>query len=439
MDTRYAKLGDAHVAYRVFGEGPTDLLLFLGEYIPVDALDEEPRYARCLRRLASMGRVIVFNRRGSGLSDAPDGPLTVEQNVEDAVAVLDDVGADRAVAFGWNVAGPPAMFFAADHPDRTSALILAQTQARLLDAPDYPIGLPESVLTNTAEQATSTTGSADFDFLTVFAPSVATDERFRAWWDKVGHRGASPSRSRELWMMFIASDAREALPRINVPTLVLTRKTGLGIPMSRFLADNIRGAQLAELPGTDLMWWVGDADAFLDEIEAFMGGQGVAPRSKRKLATVLFLDVVGSTERVASMGDRRWRDVLGTYHEIAQREVERVEGERVGTAGDGVLATFEMPADAIRCAQRIKEAIQAIGVDIRAGVHTGEIDIVGDDVAGIGVHIAARVMSSAEPGEVWVSRTVADLVTGSGFSFDDRGEHELKGVPGRWALYAVNA
>jgi class 3 adenylate cyclase len=438
VQTRYAKVGGSHVAYVEFGEGPVDFLLFMGEYIPVDAIDEEPRYSRSLRRLGSMGRVIAFNRRGVGLSDPPDGALTLEQHVEDGVAVLDDLGVERAVAFGWNVGGTATMFFAADHAERTSALILAQTQARIVEAPDYPIGLPASAIATTADMTTATDQEGQFDFLTTFAPSVAQDERFRAWWVQVGNRGASPGRSRELWEVFIQSDARAALPRISAPTLVLTRVSGLGVPMSRYLADHIRDAKLVELPGGDLMWWLGESDAFLDEIEVFLGGQtSAASRPKRKLATVLFCDLVGSTERAASMGDKRWRETLGTYHNLAQREVDRLNGERISTAGDGVLATFDMPADAIRCGQRIAGNVQALGIDVRVGVHTGEIEIVGDDVAGIGVHIASRVMSAAGPGEVLVSRTVADLVTGSGLTFDDRGKHELKGVPGSWRLFAV--
>lgn len=437
MQTQYAKVGDAHVAYVAFGEGPIDLLLFMGEYLPVDALDEEPRYSRCLRRLASIGRVIVFNRRGVGLSDAPAGPLTIEQNIEDAVAVLDDVGVDRAVAFGWNIGGAATMYFAAEYPARTTALILAQTQARILEAPDYPNGVPESVLANTAEQTTATDQQSDFDFLTTFAPSVANDERFREWWVRVGNRGASPTRSRELWRLFIESDARPALPRITAPTLVLTRSSGLGIPFARYLAENIAGARLVELPPGDLMWWLGNSDAFLDEIEAFLIGTGVKIRAQRKLATVLFVDVVGSTERAVALGDRRWREHLATYHELAQRELIRWGGVEVSTAGDGITATFDMPADAVRCATQIAGGVRALEIDVRAGVHTGEIEVVGDDVAGVGVHIAARVQSAASPGEVWVSRTVADIVTGSGLLFEDRGEHDLKGVPGRWKLFAV--
>jgi class 3 adenylate cyclase len=437
VQTQYARVGGSHVAYVEFGEGPVDFLLFMGEYIPVDALDEEPRYSRSLRRLGSMGRVIVFNRRGVGLSDPPDGPLTIEQHVEDGVAVLDDVGVERAVAFGWNVGGTAAMFFAADHAERTSALILAQTQARIVEAPDYPMGIPASAIAATADMTTATDTESEFDFLTTFAPSVAHDERFRTWWVQIGNRGASPKRSRELWDVFIQSDARDALPRISVPTLVLTRVSGLGAPMSRYLADHITGARLVELPGGDLMWWLGDSDEFLDEIEVFLGHAAPTVQPRRKLATVLFCDLVGSTERAASMGDKRWRETLGTYHNIAQREVDRFNGDRIGTTGDGVLATFDMPADAIRCGQRIAANVQALGINVRVGVHTGEIEIVGDDVAGIGVHIASRIMSAAGPGEVLVSRTVADLVTGSGIVLDDRGKHELKGVPGSWRLFAV--
>lgn len=441
MKTEYARVGDAHVAYRTLGEGPIDILMFLGEYIPVDSLDEEPRLARALRRLSSLGRVIAFNRRGVGLSDPPDGPLTMEQQVEDALAVLDHSGTAKAVVFGSNVAGPAAIQFAADHSDRTSALIIANTYARLVEAPDYPIGLPEALIATTADQTTMTDpGTEDgFDFLSAFAPSVANDERFRAWWDQAGHRGASPARSKELWRLLLTSDSRDALERITAPSLVMGRADIItnGGELTRYIADHIADARLVMFPGNDLIWWVGDSDAYLDEIEIFLGGAGSAVRPQRKLSTVLFFDVVGSTDAAARMGDRRWRDLLGTYIELARREVDRAGGQLVSTSGDGVLATFDMPADAVRSATRIAGGVGALGIAIRAGVHTGEIEILGDDVAGIGVHIAARVMAAAGPGEVLVSRTVCDLVTGSGLRFEDRGEHELKGVPGRWSLHVV--
>jgi class 3 adenylate cyclase len=366
--------------------------------------------------------------------------MTIEQNVEDAIGVLDDLGTERAVAFGWNVSSAPTLLFAADHPNRTSGLILANGNARLTRAPDYPMGFPEELLATTADQTTSTAGSDQFDFLTTFAPSVATDDRFRAWWDQAGHRGASPARSRQLWQLLITADVRDALPRITAPTLVLTR-SGLADPsLARYVAEHIADARYVEFPGSDLMWWVGDSDSYIDQIETFLASVvGSAPRARRSLATVLFIDVVGSTERASALGDRRWRDLLATYHELVRREVDRHTGDCVKTEGDGVLATFSMPADAIRCAVTLTGQVRALDFDIRAGIHTGEIEMLSDDVAGIGVHIAARVLNAAAPGEVLVSRTVADLVTGSGFVFDDRGEHDLKGVPGRWGLFAVKA
>ncbi len=439
MRTQYARVGKAHVAYRVFGDGPVDLLLLLGEYLPVDAIDEEPRYSKSLRRLTSLGRVITFNRRGVGLSDAPDGPLTLEQQVEDAVCVLDAAGSERAVVIGSNVSGPAAIRIAADHPGRTSALVLMNTWARLVADDDYPAGFPYAVVATTADRTTATE-QTDFDFLTTFAPSVAQDERFRAWWEQAGNRAAGPARARELWQLIIDSDVRDVLGAIAAPTLIVQRahiRIGHYPELGRYLRDHIPGAHYVELEGEDLHWWIGDTDPILDEIETFVTGTGVALRAQRRLATVLFLDVVGSTERAVAIGDSRWRDVLATYHDVAHRSLSRWGGSQVGTAGDGVVATFDMPADAIRCGRDIAAGVRALDIDIRAGVHTGEIEIVGDDVAGIGVHIAARVMSAAAPGEVLVSRTVSDLVTGSGLTFEDRGEHELKGVPGRWGLFAV--
>jgi class 3 adenylate cyclase len=435
VETKYVRIGDGHVAYRVVGEGPNDLLLFIGEYLPVDALDEEPHYSRVLRRLSSLGRVIVFNRRGIGLSDAFEGPATQEQYVEDGLAVMDAVGSSRALAFGWNVGGPAAIAFAVEHADRSSALIVVNTSARLIAAPDYLIGFPEELMEQTAQQTTAIDPDerGGFDFLQTFAPSVATDERFRRWWDSAGNRGATPARSRQLWRLLLETDVRDLLRDVSVPTVVMHSSLGT-TAHGKYIAEHIPGARFVLLPGHDLMWWLDDADAVLDEIETFIGA---AARPRRKLATVLFVDVVQSTERAASIGDRKWRDVLETYHGIVQRAVDRYGGTRVGTSGDGVLATFEMPADAIAGAQQMTNDVRALNIDIRAGVHTGEIEIVGDDVAGIGVHIAARVMDAAGPGEVLVSRTVSDLVTGSGIGFEDRGEHELKGVPGQWGLFAV--
>ena len=433
MSTKYAKLGDAHIAYTVGGEGPPDILLLLGEYLPVDSMDE-PRLARSLRRLSSMGRCVTFNRRGVGLSDPPEGRFTIEQFVDDMLAVLDACEIDSAFVLASNTSGPTAIRFAAEHPSRTSGLILVNTYARLAEDESYP-GMATDFMRSTMEQTTDTAG--EFNALELFAPSVANDERFRTWWEAAGHRGASPSRSRDLWRQLMESDERRTLERITSPTLCIHR-AGIGLAgVSRYLAEHIADAKAITLPGEDLLWWVGDSDAILDEVESFISGASVASRPRRRLATVLFVDLVGSTERAAAIGDRRWRDVLGTYQELAEREIARAGGDRVGSAGDGVVATFDMPADAVRAARRISDEVGALEVEVRAGVHTGEIEVLADDVAGIGVHIAARVMSLAQPGEVWVSRTVVDLVTGSGLKFEDRGAHDLKGVPGRWELAAL--
>jgi class 3 adenylate cyclase len=440
MQTRYVKVAGSHISVGTMGEGPPDILLLVGEYIPVDSIDEEPRYARCLRRLASLGRLIAFDRRGTGSSD-PIETVSLEGHVEDALGVLDAMGTSSVVVIAWNVSGPTAMRLAAEHPNRVDALVLLNTYARLAADDDYP-GIPREFLASTGEQTIDVDNvGGEFDFLSQLAPSVAGDERFRQWWDRVGQRGASPARSAQLWSLILDFDERENLPRITCPTLVVARDTVGVIPnkVAKYVADNIVGARYVELPGSDLMWWVGDSDPILDEVETFLTASGSRVRAQRKLATVMFIDVVESTERAARMGDARWRELLGTYHDIAQRSIDRWGGKRANTAGDGVVATFDMPADAIRCAQQIEGDIGALDIDIRAGVHTGEIEALGTDVAGIGVHIAARVMGHAGAGEVVVSRTVADLVTGSGIAFADRGEHELKGVPGRWQLFAVTS
>lgn len=331
------------------------------------------------------------------------------------------------------------MRLAARHPERMSALVLINAYPRLTRTDDYPHGWPADIATTTAQRtvATDQADKGDFDFLRVFAPTVADDARFRAWWDRAGNRALSPGRAADFWQLVLTSDERDQLPKITSPTLVVHRTTVWPADGSRHVADSIHGARFIELPGADLMWWVGDADRVLDEIEIFLAEIGGGLRALRKLATVLFFDVVGSTEVAARMGDRRWRELLETYVDVARREVERGGGQLISTSGDGALATFEMPADAVRTGTRIADAVRALRIDIKAGVHTGEIEIVGDDVAGLGVHIAARVMAEAGPGEVLVSRTVCDLVTGSGLRFEDRGDHDLRGVPGSWRLFAV--
>lgn len=442
MDIRYVKVGESHVAYRVFGEGPPDFLLFTGELLSIDAPDEEPRYARSLRRLSSFGRVIMYNPVGLGLSDASDQVATIDSHSEDAAAVLDAVGSARAVAMGWNIAGPSAIRFATKHANRTSALVLINTFARLLADTDYE-GLPENLVLETAQRTTDTgteTIPAEFDFLSMFAPSVAKDKQFRAWWDQAGHRGASPANALRQWELMMRADVRDDLAVVSVPTLVVHRADVYGPPsmLGRYLAEHIQGARYVELPGNDLMWWVGDSDSVLDEIEVFVRSAGPSPRPRRKLATVMFVDVVGSTEHAASMGDSRWKALLATFRELVARNLGRFQGKEVTTTGDGVLAIFEMPADAVRCARDVAGQVGALGIEVRAGVHTGEIELLGDDITGIAVHLAARVTDAAGPREVLVTRTVTELVAGSNIVFSEKGTHALKGVPGEWPLFAVS-
>jgi len=441
MDIRYVRVGDSHVAYRVFGEGPPDFLLFIGEMLSIDAPDEEPRYARSLRRLSSFGRVIMFNQRGMGLSDAGDRPPSIDTHSEDAAAVLDAVGSTGAVVMGWNISGPSAIRFVATHANRASALVLINTFARLLVDVDYE-GVPEHVVRDAAQRTTDAgieAPSAGFDFLSNFAPSVAADQRFRAWWDQAGHRGAGPANALRQWELMMRADVRGDLAAVTVPTLVVQRADVFGPPsiLGRYLGQHIRGARYIELPGSDLMWWVGDADSVLDEIEIFVRSAGPSARPRRKLATVMFVDVVGSTEHAASIGDSRWRALLATFRELVTRNLGRFQGQEISTTGDGVLAIFDMPADAVRCAQDVAGQVGALGIDVRAGVHTGEIELLGDDITGIAVHLAARVMDAAGPGEVFVTRTVTELVAGSDLVFSEKGRRALKGVPGEWSLFAV--
>jgi class 3 adenylate cyclase/pimeloyl-ACP methyl ester carboxylesterase len=414
-----------------------DLLYF--EEIPVDMLDDEPRLAAALNRLASIGRVVAFNPRGLGLSDPLERPgaPTEDERLEDAIAVLEQIGCERAVLLGLAFMAHTAIDFAARRPERTRALVLVNGRARWRWAEDYPFGFP---IDDEDEAIRSVVDPDRPPEARVFepAPSLAGDVAFIRWWERAGHRRASPSVAAAVLRDRMHIDMRPVLPRIQAPTIVIQRSDVAMLPVEhgRWLAANIPGARLVEFPGTDLIWWIGDFHPIAQEIEAFLT-EGQMRSARRSLATVLFADVVASTEQAARLGDRRWRELLATFHDVAARLIDRHAGHRVSTAGDGFLATFDIPADAVLCATAIAQAVGALDIHIRAGVHTGEIEMFGADVAGIGVHIAARVMAAAAPGEVLVSRTVCDLVTGSGLEFDDRGEHALKGVPGTWRLFAV--
>jgi pimeloyl-ACP methyl ester carboxylesterase len=437
--TQYAKSGDLHIAYQVAGHGPADLVLVPGWVSHIEVAWEEPSLSAFLQRLSSFSRLILLDRRGTGLSDRVANLPTLEQRMDDVRAVMDAVGSERAAIFGISEGGPMCLMFAATCPERTRALVLYGTFARLTRAPDYPIGMPADALQVSLERIERGWGTgftAD-----VFAPSMAGNERFRESWARLERFAVSPASARSLIAMMYETDARQILPIIRVPTLLVQR---VGDRVSRveggrYMAERIPGVKYVELPGDDHVPWVGDVEAVLGEVEEFLTGVRHTREPDRVLATVLFADIVGSTEKAAVLGDRRWRELLDGYYAVARRELPRFRGREIDTAGDGFFAAFDGPARAVRYAQAIGSGIRPLGVEIRAGLHTGECEVIGEKVGGIAVHIGARVASHARAGEVLVSSTVRDLVAGSGLQFEDRGAHMLKGVPGEWRLFAVRS
>jgi class 3 adenylate cyclase len=441
-EVRYANSGSAYVAYQVIGEGSRDLLVVMEGFISVDMMDDEPRMARCMARLGSFARLIRFDRRGIGLSDpvAPSTPPTLEQWVEDAIAVLDAVESERAIVLASAEASSVGLLLAATHPDRVQSVVVVNGFARALVDVDYPEGLPLEALTQLLDRTVASPADGNSDFLVEVAPSAANDAEFRLWWELAGRRGASPGTARALLRVAIESDVRAVLPAIRVPTLVVHLRDDPLTPLraGRYIADHVPGAHWVEVPGADDYWWASDsAGVVLDEVEEFVTGVLGTPPQNRVLSTILVTDIVSSTVRAIELGDHRWRDMLDSHDKAVRRQLARFRGTEVNTTGDGFLATFEGPARAVECACAIRDVARQLGVEVRSGVHTGEIELRGDDIAGVAVHIAARVAALAEPSTVWVSRTVTDLVTGSGIRFSDRGNHDLKGVPGTWALYAV--
>ena len=437
--TRYADSGGLSIAYQVVGDGPRDLVLVPGWVANVELFWEEPSCAHWLRRLASFSRLILFDKRGTGLSDrvsVAELP-TLEQRMDDVRAVMDAVGSEHAALYGYSEGGPMCALFAATYPGRTLALIMDGGYPRRTRTDDYPWGPTEEEHERWLEEIRAGWGGPVG--LATRAPSRAEDPRFREWWARFLRMSASPGAALALSRMNADFDVRHLLPAIRVPTLILHRPGELVFDAagSRYMADRIPGARYVELPGIDHLPWVGEADATLDEIEEFLTGVRRAVEPDRALATVLFTDIVDSTGRAAERGDRRWRDLLDAHHAAVRRELARFRGREVGTAGDGFLAAFDGPARALRCAAAIVGAVRPLGLEVRAGLHTGEVEPVGDDVAGIAVHIAARVAALAGPGEVLASGTVKDLVAGSGIRFADRGTHVLKGVPDVWRLFAA--
>jgi class 3 adenylate cyclase len=440
-ETRYARSGDAHIAYQVLGERGPDLLYLSSGTISIDSIDEQPGFARFHRGLASFSRLIRMDLRGVGLSDPidPSVPPSLEQWVGDALAVLDAAGSERAALCGADEGALVAMLAAATHPNRTAALILLNAYPRLLRDVDYQHGVPTEFLDRFAQTVLADDGSeAAFADLEIFVPAVADDPRFRRWWQRAGNRGASPATARALAQTRFHTDLRPVLPAIQAPTLVVHRKGNRAalVGHGRYLAEHIPRARYAELPGDEHLPYVGDSDTIVAEIEEFLTGMRRV-ESDRVLATILFCDIAHSTDLVTELGDRRWHDLLDASYAMIRRQLDRFAGREINTTGDGLLATFDGPARAIRCGLAIRDGARQLGIDVRVGLHTGEVETMGDDIGGLAVHIGERVCASAAPGEVLASRTVVDLVAGSGISFIDRGERELKGVPDRWQLYAV--
>jgi class 3 adenylate cyclase len=443
-DTRFARLDEDRVAYYVIGDGPVDVVVTPGLFGSMDVEWDEPEFGMFFRTWASFCRFIRYDRRGSGSSDpvSIDALPPWESSVEELLAVMDAAGSERAIVFGGADAGPPAMLAAATRPDRIVGLILYQTSARYLVDDDYPMGLPQDVADGFVQGIGEGWGTEPAAAFAV--PSRAADEGFRRWFARYMRSMTTPRTAAAFVTDMVRSDARSILPSVRVPTLVLHRRESPLVPLEqgRYLAEHIAGAELVELAGADGPPFWQDADRFLGAIRAFLGriepSTTPAGRRDRVMATVLFTDIVGSTNHLSELGDRAWREVIDLHNEWCRRRVRQFGGRLVEFTGDGMLATFDGPGRAIVCAATLAEDVQRIDIRIRAGLHAGEIEVRGDDIAGVAVHIAARVMAEAGPSEIFVSRTVRDLVVGSEFSMQDRGSHVLKGVDGEWQLFAVD-
>ena len=435
---QYAKSGDLHIAYQVLGEGPLDLVFVPPFLWHLEYCWEETATAQFLERLASFSRLVLFDKRGMGLSDRFDGVATLEERMDDVRAVMDAVGLERAALFGVSEGGPMSLLFAATYPERVQALALCAVFARTKWAPDYPWGYSSERVEEFAAGVKEHWGRDGF-FAPLVAPGLRSDPNALEFWARFERNCASPGTALAMMRMSLEIDVRQVLPAIHVPTLVVHSADDPIVPIrgARHLAEQIPSARFVELPGEYHSVFHADLDVLLAEVQEFLTGTRAMREPDRVLATVLFTDIVDSTRHAAEFGDRRWREVLESHHRAVRRELVGFQGREVDTAGDGFFAVFDGPARAIRCATAIRQAVEPLGIEIRAGIHTGECERMGEKVGGIAVHIGARVASSAERGEVRVSSTVKDLVVGSGIEFTDRGHHTLKGVPGEWQLFRV--
>jgi len=438
LETRYARSGDDYIAYQTLGDGPRDIVFMSAWFSHIDGRWEEPRFAAMLRRFASFGRLIVFDKRGSGASDPlPAAEPTWEDWADDIRTVMDAAGSQRATIIGVGDSGPMAALFAATYPQRVQSLVLANTGARLVRDRDYPWGLTQDDVAEFLLNAKKTWGTGGL--ANSFAPSTAEDERYHQWWARYQRMGASPGRSTAMARLIFQMDVRKILAAIHVPTLVVHRRDVDLFPLAfgRYLAQHIEGAKLVELDGRDAFIYIGDSDAVIDEIEEFVTGTPRGADIDRVLATVLLTDIVGSTDKAVALGDHRWRAMLDAHDDIVRSQLERYRGQLHRVTGDGVLATFDGPARGIRCAFAMRDDLRSAGLEIRSGLHTGEIELRGTEIGGVNVHIAARISSEAGANEILCSSTVKDLVTGSEIAFEDRGLRPLKGIPQEWHLYAV--
>jgi class 3 adenylate cyclase len=434
--TRYAINGDVHIAYQAFGEGPIDLIYTSGIWSNLEIMWEWPAWARYLERLASFTRLILFDMRAVGLSDRGSQPPILELQADDVRAVMDAVGCESGAVYGGARGAAAAMMFAASYPERVRALVLYAPVAKTVRSPDWPYAKTEEEQRAFYDRFVSEMGTGEN--LEVQGPSH--DERFKKWWARFERLVATPGAYLELARIFTELDVRQVLPAIQSPTLVLHRTEDRVVPVGqgRAVAERIRNARFIELPGMDHIPFLGDWELLVAEIEEFLTGDRSVPEPDRVLATVLFTDIVGSTEMAATLGDRAWKELLSDHHALVRRHLATFRATERGTAGDGFMASFDGPARAIRCAQAVVESVRSLGIQVRAGVHTGECELVETGLAGIAVHIAARVAAAAGPGEVLVSSTVRDLVAGSGIRFSDTGRHSLKGVPEEWRLYRAD-
>lgn len=437
-ETKYALSGDVSIAYQVVGDGPIDLVLVPGFVSNIEVFWEEPNYARFIRHLAEFARLILFDKRGTGLSDRVSHMPILEVRMDDVRAVMDAAGSDRAALAGYSEGGPLCALFAATYPERVSSLIMIGCFASLVPRPGYPFGFDEAKQKAAFDWIENDWGRVED--LSARAPSVADDERFQQWRSRCLRMSASPSAAMEIQRSAFEIDIRHILPSIRVPTLIVHSEFDAFVEFGHgsYLADNIPGAKMVALKCKDHLPWLDGAEATVESVQTFLTGNRPKADIDRVLATIMFTDIVDSTKRAVSLGDRQWGDLRDAHHSAVRAELAAFQGKEIDTNGDGFVAAFDGPARAVRCAAAVNDAVEKLGLTVRIGLHTGECEVKGDGISGLALNIAARVSALASGGDIVVSRTIKDLVVGSGIAFEDFGVHALKGVPEEWHLYRVS-